>query len=329
MIVKKAALFILIVTLTPSFLSAAINGRGLSSNTVAVVAPPEQTATVPPPHNVSGQIFKSNGQPADRVQVVFTRQDTPESASVLPQRVLLPPLPLLTDMTGHYSLHLGDGQWRGYVCGSRQGYSPLFWDVAIYNGVVTSFYERRHVAPIIEKVEVNHPLLLRSTTLNHIPEESRIIVSGDGFGCSGYILMTIGDKQLNISDFVTQKNKQLEFILPDLTDLGLANTTSFKITYINGNSRSVPATWELSSPPTVWLQPSTPAVFAQPSATAEETAPQQDSQEQPERIEENPNTPISEMETKKESPTNFQVPAEETEKKPTTPKTGAKTGLKK
>ncbi len=249
MILKKTTLFILIIMLSPSILSAAINGRGPSSNTVAIITPAEQTTTIAPPHNVSGQIFKSKGQPADRVQVVFTRQDESESTSVFPGRVFLPPLPLITDTSGRYSLHLEDGQWRGYVCGSHQGYSPLFWDVAIYDGVITSFYERHHVAPQIDKVEANHPLLLGNARLNYIPAETHIIVTGDGFGCSGQTLMTIGGKQLKISNFIIQKNSKLEFILPNLSDLGLAGSTGFKITYISGGNRSIPVAWNLPSPP--------------------------------------------------------------------------------
>ena len=227
---------------------AALSGRGPTGNNIPIVSSTESPAdtdqTTTQPNNVSGQVLDDRGRPAAQVQVIFKNQDTSQATSIFPGRVSFPQLLLLTDNQGRYQLHLDDGQWLGTACGSKSGYTPLFWEIAIYNNVITSYREMTHTSPTIDSISVNS-----SPQEKSLRPGTEITVSGNWFGCSGKIVMEVEGVQQEITHFIRQENTLLTFSLPDFADQGMSSITTFALTYVNGANRSRRVAWKMASQP--------------------------------------------------------------------------------
>ena len=250
MIISKLMSVAFIVSITffgPLDVHAAINARGPSGpNIVPAPSPSTEEQQAPLSDNVSGQILDSQGKPA-QVQVIFKNQTETQANSIFPGRVFFPPLPLITDADGHYQLHLDDGEWIGYACGSQWGYQPLFWKVAIFNNIISSYEELSHIAPVIEEIKVSIPDIERNPS--YLPPGTEISVTGNWFGCSGKVLLDVDGKQKEVTTFVNHQNRLVTFALPDFSDRGISQVKAFGIVYVNGNSRSKFASWKLHPKP--------------------------------------------------------------------------------
>ena len=243
--ISVVSLVILITIAIPKTGKAVINGRGPTGSAVVLAASSTGSRQqVPLPNNISGQVFDSLGRPA-QVQIIFKKQtaEQEQAGLIFPGIVYLPPPPLITDVRGYYQLHLDDGNWLGYACGSQTGYQPLFWEVGIFDNVITSYKELSHVSPIIENVSVPLP-----DTRNPSPSlnpGTEITVTGNWFGCSGKLLMEIDGRQEEITRFIIHQNKLLKFTLPDFSSKGVSQVTDFRVIYISGDSRSNIVFWEM------------------------------------------------------------------------------------
>lgn len=218
------------------------SGHSTVSHQMLTPQDPHQLAAevaAPVSTTVSGQVLTLQGRPAAGVKVLFERINNVYS------------IPLNTDSQGRYTVKLNNGEWLGYACDSPQGYSPLFWQVAIHDDLITSFNELQVMAPQINSMIVYHQLLMpnaQTNQLTHIPNGTTVTLTGKWFGCSGKVLLEIEGRQLEITTFTTRNNTRVEFTLPNLADLGLASATSFSLSYIRGSSRSASKNWSLPQP---------------------------------------------------------------------------------
>ncbi|WP_025323330.1 hypothetical protein [Deferrisoma camini] len=111
---------------------------------------------------------------------------------------------------GRYRVLLPDGAWLGTACGSPYGYAPLFWEVVIAGNEIVSY---REVVDRVPSVRVARVGGVSGSAKVRVGD--RVRVEGEGFGCSGYLVITQGGQEVaRVERFATRTDRVLEFAFP-------------------------------------------------------------------------------------------------------------------
>ncbi len=111
---------------------------------------------------------------------------------------------------GRYRVLLPDGAWLGTACGSPYGYAPLFWEVVIAGNEIVSYREVVDRVPSVRVVRVGGVSGSAKVRVG-----DRVRVEGEGFGCSGYLVITQDGREVaRVERFATRTDRVLEFAFP-------------------------------------------------------------------------------------------------------------------
>ncbi len=173
---------------------------------------------------VSGTVRQADGAPAAGVAVRVWRRGGQGGDTAYRE--------VQADDGGRYRVALPEGAWRIAPCGSPAGYLPAYWDVTVEQGRVVAFQQVDRPGPEIRSV-------VPSVIAQGFRGGERIVLEGEGFGCSGRVRVELEDgRAFEVTELEEHTDERVRFRFPEIPGAGPADGAGFS--FLAGPARAGP-----------------------------------------------------------------------------------------